>query len=181
MKDACARCREHLTAFVDAQLGLLARLRLRVHLLLNPPCAAAVAALRRVVDRQRAELSEPVAVDVEALLESARGAIGALGTPRAPEPRQVPMSGFRWNRSLVAGLAAAAVFVVAAVGIAARPRTVLVPLGLEEPPAALAKKPDLFRDYEMFRELDALEHFDAVNRVRLEKKKKPRTTEPRET
>jgi anti-sigma factor RsiW len=181
MKDACPRCRDDLTAFVDAQLDPLTHLRLRAHLLFRPGCAAAAASLRRVVDLQRDHLSEPVAIDVEALLASARDAIRALGVPRAGTAHQPPASGFRWNRSLVAGMAAAAVILVTAVGIAGRPRTVLVPLGLEEPPAALAKKPDLFRDYEMFRELEALEHFDAVNRVRLEKKKKPKTIEPRAT
>ena len=52
---------------------------------------------------------------------------------------------------------------VAAVWLAGRP-TVRGPLGREDPPAAVATQPDLFRDYAIIRKLDALEHFDAVLR-----------------
>lgn len=181
MSGACPHCRDHLTAFVDGELGTLVGAWLRRHLRGNPACAAAADELRRAVQRQTALLAAPTDVAGDELLASLRRSIAALG-PSAPVVAPAPDTpSFSWPRPLLGGLAAAAALVAVVAGLGGRgAEQVLVPLGLEEPPAAVAKKPELFREYDMIRELEALENFDAVNRVRLGKKK-PKTEPARET
>lgn len=182
MTSACMRYREDLTAFVDSELGIIARLRLRAHIAGCPRCATDVAALEANVHRQREVLATPVVVDVDGMLAAARGAVEALGASSVTVARRDRPILFPWNRTMIAGaaVAAAALLVVSVLGVTERAPKVLIPLGLEAPPAAVAKKPDLFREYDMIRELDALEHFDVVNRVRIENKK-PKATRPRQT
>lgn len=181
MRGACPHCRDHLTALVDGELGALADAWLRLHLRRNPPCAAAADELRRAVQLQTALLAAPAGVAGDDLLAGLRRSIAALGTP-APAAEAAPVAAVpSWPRPLLAGLAAAAALVVVAAGLGGRgAERVLVPLGLEDPPAAVAKKPELFHEYDLIRELEALENFDAVNRVRLGKKK-PKTEPARET
>lgn len=184
MNTTCARYGDDLTAFLDGELGVASSESLRLHLRGCTACASELARLRAAVRQHEKALAAPIAVDVERLLASTRESLGALGVASGaaatrPSSRQ-RWGVFPWNRALVAGVAAAAVVVVSWFGLRDTAPTVLVPLGLEAPPAAVAKKPDFYREYPLIRELDALEHFEAVNRVRLEKTK-PRPTRARET
>ncbi len=184
MNATCARYGEDLTAFLDGELGIAASASLRRHLRGCTACTAELERLRAAVRQHETVLAAPVAVDVERLLASARESLNALGAASGaaatpPSSRQ-RWSFFPWNRALVAGATAAALVLASWFGLRDTAPTVLVPLGLEEPPAAVAKKPDFYREYSLIRELDALEHFEAVNRVRLEKSK-PRPTRARET
>lgn len=42
------------------------------------------------------------------------------------------------------------------------PRAVLIPLGVQSPPVAVTREPDLFENYQLIQELDVLENFDTV-------------------
>jgi hypothetical protein len=57
---------------------------------------------------------------------------------------------------------------VAAVLLAVGPQMVLMPLGLESPPPAVAQHTGLFKDYPLIERLDVLEHFDTVESVPLD-------------
>jgi len=178
----CDRHQENITALADGALGILATLRLHLHLASCRVCAAVADARRSAVAVQRNVLSAPVEVDCERMLAEARRAIAALGEPTPfPFLRAADRRGATpWNWAVLAGVGGAA----ATAGLFAwlvSPSTVLVPLGLGAPPAVVASKPELFRDYEIIRELDALEHFDSVNRVRLEDSRPAATKQRRRT
>jgi hypothetical protein len=66
----------------------------------------------------------------------------------------------------VATAGLALVLIVA--GRAGEPGSLLVSLGIAEPPAEVATRPEMFQYLDVIENLEALEHFDAVQAVRLE-------------
>jgi hypothetical protein len=45
---------------------------------------------------------------------------------------------------------------------------VFISVGIESPPTAVVREPDLYTDYPLIQQLDALEHFDTVQSVPLD-------------
>lgn len=172
---ACEGFRELLTAAVDGELSLGQRLRLFLHQNRCAACDAAGERRRAFVDEQRNLLRQlpPVDLDVNAALAAARREMVALGAenlqrsaPAMAEPQRP------WLWTAVAG-ATTALLLASTVASLGGIDAVLVPLGVEDPPQAVAKRADLFHEYDVIRQLDALEHYDAVRAVPLKKKQRP--------
>lgn len=161
---SCRAMQEKLTAWVDGELSPRWDARLRQHVAVCTACAAAAAAIRAAVAWQRRCLPEvvrPVGLD-PALLR------GRLRQALAAEP-DVPDRSWVWLlRPLAIGGAAVAVATAVLFFVAGGPGAVLIPLGVESPPAAVAREPDLFKDYQLIQHLDALENFDTVESIPLD-------------
>lgn len=180
--NACDTFREQLTAAVDGELSLGARLRLGLHLDRCSACAAIAERRRTFVSEQRDLLRRlpPADLDVAAALAAARRDLTALGADQIVPPRRVrPEPAQPWLWAALGG-ATAVLLLASTVASLGGIDSVLVPLGVEEPPKAVAKRADLFHEYDVIRQLDALEHYDAVRSVPLGKKKE-RPGKARET
>lgn len=160
-----------LTALADGELRGLVRLRLLGHLFACRPCAERLLSLRAAAAEQKCALRLPEAVDTERLLAETRRSIAALGEPRrVPQPAVAPAPAY-WGRAAVAGAAALALVLAIAAGLVLQTggvRPALVALGIETPPRQLVRNAEMFRDYEIIRELEALEYFESVAETPLE-------------
>jgi hypothetical protein len=70
-----------------------------------------------------------------------------------------------WMRPVAFAVCVLALSVAGYFGSAPTPETVLVPLGIKSPPAAVSQAPVLFKDYPVIEKLDLLEHFDTVDSI----------------
>jgi anti-sigma factor RsiW len=162
-----ARCRvvqENLTAWIDGEASDRWDTRIRDHLAACVTCAAEAESLRAAVAHHRRALGRTVAVDdVDLGSMAARLRRALAGEPEEAEPM------WNWTSrpfALVgAALMVAMVLLAVAAGGASR---VLIPLGVQSPPPAVTRAPDLFKDYELINHLDALENFDTVQSVPLD-------------
>jgi len=160
----CAAIQEDLTAWVD---GELSEQQIRVvgdHLGQCGTCADLARQLRAAVPAQRQTLTCVVAIadlDRAELWRRTRSLL--VNDVEAPRPR------WAWwpRRFALAGLAtAAAVGVFVALNNTPQPAPVMVDLGT--PPVEVVERPDLFKDYPLIEQLDALENFDTVEAVPLD-------------
>jgi hypothetical protein len=62
----------------------------------------------------------------------------------------------------VAGAAAMVGAILLLLSVVGGPTAVLVPLGVESPPVAVTREPELFENYRLIQQLDVLENFDTV-------------------
>lgn len=180
--NGCERYREQLTAAADGALSWPWRIRLSLHLDRCPACATLAARSREFVAAQRELLPRlgPDGLDVGAALAAAKRDLKALGAETAARPRPMtkePRQPWLW---LAVGGATAMLLLASSVASIGGIDAVLVPLGMEAPPKAVAKRADLFYEYDLIRRLDALENFEAVREVPLGKKK-ARAGKARET
>lgn len=170
----CTRDRDELTAHADGEVRGLAWLRLEIHLARCDSCRAEMAERRAAVAWQRRALSAPVHVDTERLLAAARDGLGALGAAPADPVRprsQVPARGVAWVRFAFAGASVALVLLVGAAALVVQSggwRPALIAIGVEPAPRQLVRQADMFRDYEIIRELEVLEFFDSVAETPLD-------------
>jgi anti-sigma factor RsiW len=174
----CHRVQADLTAWIDAELSRWRDARVRRHLSACADCAAAAAQLRATIETQRHALAAVAAapdIDGQVLWTQLQRALSEAGADAVPvhswrqgrgmarntrEPRWL----WGWILRPMA-LAGAAVSVTVAVTVVLwrpDPGTVLAPLGVVPPPAAVTRAPELFKDYPLIEHLDALEHFDTV-------------------
>lgn len=157
----CWLARRHLVAWIDGELPPDPARRIEQHVVGCADCRALATQLSAAIDRQRLLLQsvrEPATVDLDAAWATLWRA--AADPPAAPRP---PL----WQ-PVFAGALAGALGVLLAALVSGRPRTVLVPLGIEAPPHPVAQQPQLYRDYPILEQLDALEHFDTVESVPLD-------------
>jgi len=157
----CWLTRRRLVAWIDGELPPPAARGVERHVVDCAECRRRAARLGESIDRQRTLLARaqvPPAVDVAA----AWATLWEVAATRESVPRP-PV----WHPALV-GSVATALVVLLAVLVSGRPRVVLVPLGIEAPPHAVAQQPGLYRDLPILERLDALEHFDTVQSVPLE-------------
>lgn len=169
MMPSCRSVRENLTAWVDGELSPRSAMRVQRHLAACSVCAAEADEMRTAIEWQRRCLPQAVMVaefDPQPLQARLRRALAA-----EPEPR--PM----WWARLFQPVAVAGAVVAAAVALivlmAGGPRAVLIPLGVQSPPPAVARETDLFKDYQLIQRLDALENFDTVESVPLDDDQAP--------
>lgn len=166
---SCARVRSNLTAWIDGELTPRLDERVQLHLARCPACSAEAGSLRAAIARQGqvlARLTGAERVDARPLWAALHQAIAR--EERIPSRRWLP----RWDAdaprwgwllrpvTVVSATAAAVVLVFVVFGGTQR---VLVPLGVAPPPPAVARSPELFKDYSLIQHLDALENFDTVN------------------
>lgn len=150
----CAAIAEDLTALADGELAPERAVTIRDHLSSCGDCSKQLTAIERSLVLQRRSLSE---------LPELRPGFDTRMWARLDEVR-AQESRSRWSLwwkplAIAAGAAAAVLVAAAPLG---GPSAVLVPLGIQRPPAKVAKQTDLFRDYQIIEHLDELEHFDTV-------------------
>jgi len=158
----CWIVRRRLVAWIDGEIPPAQALRVERHVVDCPDCRTLAAHLGDAIAQQRELLArerEPADFDCA-------GAWATLWRAAA-EPSAAPEWVATWHPLLAAGLATVMVVLLAAL-VSGRPRVVLVPLGIEAPPHAVAQQPELYRNYPILERLDALEHFDTVQSVPLE-------------
>jgi anti-sigma factor RsiW len=159
----CDWVHENLTAWIDGELPMRERAALQQHLETCGPCTAEARDLRAAIGLQRRVLGQMTgagAIETEPLWRKVRLALVEAERPRAPW--------WGWLRQpfAMAGATVAAALLILL--IAGGPRAILVSLGIESPPTAVAREPELFKDYPLIEQLDALEHFDTVQSVPLD-------------
>ena len=161
---SCRAVQANLTAWLDGELSSRWGNRMQTHLANCAPCAAEAESLQAAIEAHRHLLSRvmvPEGVALDRLGAQLQRRIAADGDRRE--------WGWDWlfGRLALAGGAVAAA-VVLLVWMAGGPRAVLIPLGVESPPPAVTREPELFKDYLLIQHLDALENFDSVESVPLE-------------
>jgi len=169
----CARIRSELTAWVDGELTARRDERVQRHLARCVACAAEAESVRATIQGQRRALSRLTAVpdlDTGPMWAAVQRGLAAADQPGAQATRPAwvrwrgELRGWQWLWRPVAVVGAAtAVAVVVTVTMFGGPQKVLVPLGVEAPPPAVSRAPELFKDYPLIQHLDALENFDTVN------------------
>ncbi len=159
----CRGVQANLTAWVDGELSPWRRRWLAWHLARCGECATAANSMEAVVRVQRQALLQlvtpPVDIDTANLLREVRRQLAA--DPGADEGWFARRLAPGALRPLV--ITAATVMVL--LGFVARiggPKDILIPLGVKSPPPKVKQEPDLFRNYSIIEELDALENFDTV-------------------
>lgn len=166
---SCSDFREDLTAWVDGQLPDRYHEEIRQHLAICAPCSAEAESLRAAVAWQGRALQAVATldgVDTVALRARLRRGLAAHADTESPVWSLRPLWASMWGRLALAG-AAASVAAVALMWVGG-PAMVLIPLGLESPPPAVAQHTELFKDYPLIERLDVLEHFDTVESVPLD-------------
>lgn len=162
----CRFVQRNLTAWVDEALSARAQVRVTEHLRRCPECAATAAAWRGMIAGQRQvlrTLSAGSAVDAERLHARVRGVLAAEPAGKVESffdlpwlPRPLVIAG----GAVLAGVALLLLF--------GGPAATLMALGIEAPPVAVARQTDLFTEYSVIQQLDALQHFDTVEAVQLD-------------
>jgi anti-sigma factor RsiW len=166
----CQDFSEDLTAWVEGQLPGWQQERMSEHLRHCLQCATEADSLRCAITWQRRALQAVAALDgVDPLALQAklrRALTTAAANDRAPAWGLRDLWATTLGRLALAGatVSIAALVLLLALG----PGMVLMPLGLEAPPPAVAQQTDFFKDYPLIERLDVLEHFDTVESVPLD-------------
>lgn len=172
----CDSTRENLTAWIDGELPAPDAQRLTAHLDTCPSCTAEAADLRQAIGWQVDTLPKGLLetpVDVGALR------LGLHRRLAAVREREESTPAWNWSwlfRPFAMATAAVAVAVLAVVWRAGEPETLLVSLGVEPPPSEVVNNTERFRYLDVIQNLEALEHFDAVEAVSLEEEHAPADT-----
>lgn len=165
----CGSFREDLTAWIDGQLPRERAAEVGQHATQCPTCGAEVSSLRAAIDWQRQALRVVTTVDgidTAALQSRLRRGVAAHVDDSTLALRLRGVWSSMWGRAALAGVAASVAAIVILVG--RDPGMVLIPLGLESPPPAIATQTELFREYPLIEQLDVLENFDTVESVPLD-------------
>lgn len=168
----CQSIQDQLTAWIDGELKAGESARVGAHVEECPLCTAETANLRRTVGLQRAALRRLMAVDdldvstLSARLDRVLTGVDGSFWVRWNAWGQTLRYG-RLRPVMFAGAAIAAVAFLS-LFLAGGPEAVLIPLGVEPPPAAVSRQPDLFKDYMLIQHLEALENFDTVESTPLD-------------
>jgi anti-sigma factor RsiW len=156
-----ARCwtiRRNLTAWIDGESPYRQAERIQRHLTTCATCSAEAERLRAAIRWQRQALPFLVAaenLDPGQLRMQLQRALAA-------EPAWSPPA-WKWLFRPVAITGAAVMIgIVLVFSLMGGPKAVLIPLGVEPPPLAVTREPDLFENYQLIQHLDVLENFDTV-------------------
>jgi anti-sigma factor RsiW len=170
----CHEFSEDLTAWVDQQLPERRHEQVRQHLAGCAHCRAAADDLGAVIAWQRDALHAAATldgVDTSALWGRLRRDLAAeVDTDKREWSLRLVWASM-WGRLALAGAAMSVAAVV--LGLAGGPAMVLIPLGLESPPPAVAQRTELFKDYPLIERLDVLEHLDTVESEPLDDESAP--------
>ena len=164
----CHDISQDLTAWIEGELAQRRCEHIREHLTACAPCSAEAASLRVAIAWQQRALRKVTSLDgvaTVALRAQLQRAL-AEAEKRTPLWQWRPGWSSIWGRLALAG--AALSFAVVVLLLAGGPGMVLMPLGLESPPAAVVQHTELFKDYPLIERLDVLEHFDTVESMPLD-------------
>lgn len=160
----CVTVRKNLTMWIDGESSPRQAQRIQRHLTACRPCSAEAEHLRASIQWQSRALPAIVAVrdvDAQALRLKLQRALAAESESRG--------SAWKWllRPFAVAGVAVT-LGLVLAFSLLGGPTAVLMPLGVEAPPVAVTREPELFENYQLIQALDALENFDTVESETLD-------------
>ena len=164
--DHCRAVKREFTAWCDGELSRREAERLEQHLAACAACSAEADSLSVAVRWQRQALRHVTAVadhECAPLQARLRRALATEIEPRA--------QGQFWSwifRPVAIATAAAMIAIIVLFSVLGGPNAVLIPLGVEAPPVAISREPDLFEDYQLIQHLDAMENFDTVESVPLD-------------
>lgn len=164
----CHNVSQDLTAWIEGELPERRYDHIREHLSGCARCSAEADSLRTAIAWQARALRAVTSLDGIAAVPSRARLQRALA---AEAEKRTPLWGGlawspTWGRLALAG--AALSFAAVVLLLAGGPGMVLMPLGLESPPAAVAQHTELFKDYPLIERLDVLEHFDTVESMPLD-------------
>jgi hypothetical protein len=166
----CQSIREDLTAWIDGTLPSRRDERIRRHVAACTDCAAEAERLRAAIEWQQRTLPRVLALhdfDAQPLQERLQQAMALERHTEWEVSGWFLAVRFGLLRPFaVAGAAVTAVLLL--LFFLGGPSAVLIPLGIESPPPAVARQPDLFKDYSLIQHLDALEYFDTVESTPLD-------------
>jgi anti-sigma factor RsiW len=159
----CRLVKPKLTALADGELSGWSERLTRSHLRKCTPCRAEVAALRAAIVQQtqalRALQAAQPSLDSQ-LWQDLRRALTAS--------RSEDSTLWTWLRPVALAASVTIASLVGLVSAAGGPQAVLVPLGIQPPPPPVSRAPQLFQEYPLIEKLELLEHFETVDRIRLE-------------
>lgn len=173
------RCRffvKDLTAWIDGALDVKRSARVARHVARCVGCTREAADLRMSIAHQTDLLHVVTATDEvspELLWMRLQGALAtqAEATTQSQDDSAWGWRGnLMWRRLMVPAALAGVVVSIAMVLLLhiGPPETLLIAFGVESPPPMVARQTELFMDYPLIQELDALENFDTVEAVPLD-------------
>jgi anti-sigma factor RsiW len=152
----CGWIEPEITALADAELPAWRAALVRRHLRSCAACAERQTEVERSVAAQRRALPQVlhgVCPPADLMLAEVHRRLRRA----EPEPQVRRVSAMR-PRLVWASAAGVIVFVLALRLL----NPVWIVLGIESPPPVLEEQPDLFRDYQLFEHLDAIENLDRI-------------------
>jgi anti-sigma factor RsiW len=162
----CRAVKRELTAWFDGELSRREAERVEQHLAACAACSTEAQSLSAAIRWQRQALPHVTAVaDHEGAPLQSR-----LRRALAVEMEQRTQGQF-WSwvfRPVVIATAAAMIAIIVLFSVLGGPNAVLIPLGVEAPPVAISREPELFENYQLIQHLDAMENFDTVESVPLD-------------
>ncbi len=167
MTTRCDSISDSLTAWIDGELPATDEQVVARHVADCSSCGREAQRLRQAIRWQTETLPARLLespVDVAALRMGLRRQLNA--TRRQDEA--VPRAWTWFLRPFAMASAGLALALTVVAWRATQPEPLLVSLGVEEPPPDVATVPDKFQYLEVIENLEALEHFEAVQAVRLE-------------
>jgi anti-sigma factor RsiW len=162
----CWFFRRDLTALVDRELSPARAAAVQAHLTGCAACAALhedIAASVTVQSQLIPLAFGPTDVASGAMLQRLRERLPVEGLAEMPEVES-PVRRWFFQPAAMGTIAVATVIVATMLGVL---DPVFISVGFENPPEVVAEQPELFRDYVIFENLDALQHFDDVNSIQL--------------
>lgn len=167
---SCKTIRENLTAWIDGELSQAELARVENHLADCETCATEARSLRQAVSWQTDILPGKLLdapVDVGALRLGLHRRLARLRNRE-----ETVTSSWTWLlRPLAVAVSGAALSLLVIIWRSAEPQPLLVSLGVEAPPAEVVTRPEKFQYLDIIENLDVLEHFEAVQAVRLEEER----------
>ncbi|MBP1684017.1 MAG: putative zinc-finger [Deltaproteobacteria bacterium] len=155
----CWFAQRNLTAWLDGELPEPRTRRLRHHLDACSRCSREAEHLRSAVHWHRRALPH-------LLTGGALETISFQNTMHSVLLAERRATVAPWTRPIrpmvLAGAALMAGLILVLLSVAGGPSAVLIPLGVTSPPVAVTREPDLFENYQLIQQLDALENFDTV-------------------
>jgi anti-sigma factor RsiW len=164
----CWFFRRDLTALVDRELSPVRAAAVRAHLVRCAECTALHQAIEANVTAQSQLLPlafGPTDVASGVMLRNLHERLPVEGVVDLPD-QEHPVRRWFLQPAAMGTIAVATVIIATLLGVL---DPVFISVGFEDPPEVVAERPELFRDYVIFENLDALEHFDDVNSMQLRK------------
>ncbi len=162
----CEAIRTDLTAHADGQRSRWRQWRAQRHCRRCRDCEAHAGRIAQDISDQAILLTRALAVpdlDADAMRRKTRILIAAL-----PREDEAPTPVARWYARPALALATLLLAIAVGTWQAGGTDTVLITLGILDPPSTVAHETELFQEYRLIQHLDALENFDSVNSVPLD-------------
>lgn len=167
----CIAIRSQLTALADGELPRWRSWQVQRHVRSCDGCRHEADSIKSAVRVQAAWLSSAPTLpagDLDHIRRQLRVAIAA-GAQDEEHRSSTGAAARRFGLQPLAATAAVGLLALSLVSWAyGGPMNLLATIGWIQPPSAVATKTELFRDYPLIQNLDALENFDNVNDIPLE-------------